>query len=94
MKECAFMIIKPSTTLRNNYVAISALAKETREPIYLTRNGEGDMIVMDIEAFEEREAVLDLREKLISAEINKLNGAKVYELFDVEKRVRGRVNGR
>lgn len=35
------MIIKPSAALRNDYATISKLAKETKEPIYMTKNGEG-----------------------------------------------------
>ena len=48
------MIIKASAALRNDYASISNLAKETKEPIYITKNGEGDLVLMSIDAFEKR----------------------------------------
>ena len=62
------MIIKPSATIRNNYTEIAALCKSSKEPVYLTKNGEGDLVVMDIETFKRRESMLKLRETLLLAE--------------------------
>ena len=46
------MNIRPSAVIRNNYNDISNFCKTTGEPVYLTKNGEGDLVVMDIEYFE------------------------------------------
>jgi len=45
--------IRSSSDLRNSYNDISAFCHETREPIFITRNGQGDLAVMSIEAYDE-----------------------------------------
>ncbi|MBO1266253.1 type II toxin-antitoxin system Phd/YefM family antitoxin [Proteiniclasticum sp. SCR006] len=44
--------IKSSTDLRNNYNEISSFCHETQEPVFITKNGRGDLAVMSIETFE------------------------------------------
>ncbi|SCP98730.1 type II toxin-antitoxin system prevent-host-death family antitoxin [Anaerobium acetethylicum] len=61
-------IIKPSATIRQNYNEISKLCRETGEPVFLTKNGEGDLVVMDIATYDQREIQLELREKLVEIE--------------------------
>lgn len=45
--------IKSSTDLRNGYNAISTFCHESREPVFITKNGKGDLAVMSIEVYEE-----------------------------------------
>lgn len=87
------MIIKPSATLRNDYSTISSIAKETQEPIYITKNGEGDMVLMSIDAFEKREQLLSLRLKVMQAEQERLNGSETLSIDEAKKRLESRVNG-
>jgi len=68
------MIIKSSTVLRTQYAMISDLAHETGEPIYITKNGDGDVVVMSVEAFEEQEELWRLKAKLEAAEQSVLSG--------------------
>jgi len=86
------VLIKPSTALRNEYNTISKICKERQEPVFLTKNGEGDLVVMSIEAFQFREEILDLREKLLVAEANRLSGAKTYTIAEVSERLRGLID--
>ncbi len=75
--------IKPSAAIRKNYNEISELCKRSGEPVYLTKNGEGDLVVMDIEAFAKRESMLRLRETLVAAEEGWLNGKSGYSIEEV-----------
>ena len=78
------MQIKPSAAIRQNYNEIAELCKRTREPIYLTKNGEGDLVVMDIESFNRREKMLKLRETLLTVEAERLAGSKEYTIDELE----------
>ena len=87
------MIIKASASLRNDYQRISNMAKTTKEPIYITKNGEGDLVIMDINAFERREQILQLRAKVLQAEQERLEGAKTISISDARDKLRERING-
>ena len=79
------MNIRPSAAIRQNYNEIARFCKETGEPVYLTRNGEGELVVMDIESFVRREKMLRLREKLLDIEHDRLAGAKYYTLDELDQ---------
>ena len=87
------MIIKASAALRNDYTSISNMAKETKEPIYINKNGEGDLVLMSIEAFEKREQILQLRAKVLQAEQERIDGAETLSVSQARKRLGERVNG-
>lgn len=79
------MLIKPSASIRQNYNEIAALCKTSGEPVYLTKNGEGDLVVMDIEAFARREKMLKLREELLAIEEDRIAGRTGITLDDLDK---------
>lgn len=83
--------IKPSAAIRRNYNEVSALCKRTGEPVYLTKNGEGDLVVMDIETFVRREGMLRLRENLIAAEESRLEGKPGHSIDEVSAMMRAAV---
>lgn len=85
------MHIKPSAAIRKNYNEIAELCKRSGEPVYLTKNGEGDLVVMDIETFARRESMLRLRENLIVAEESRLNGKSGYTIEKVSEMMKAAV---
>ena len=92
MKGERTMLIKASAALRNDYATISALAKETKEPIYITKNGEGDLVLMSIDAFEKREQMLQLRAKVLQAEQERMDGEPTISVSEARKRLRERAS--
>lgn len=68
------MNIRPSAAIRQNYNEIADLCRKTAEPIFLTKNGEGDLVVMDIETYNRREKMIQLREELLSIEEDRIAG--------------------
>ena len=68
------MIITSSTTLRNDYAKISAMAHSSDEPIYITKNGEGDIAVLSIEALERRDEMIRLKTHLDLVEEGRIAG--------------------
>ncbi|WP_286084878.1 type II toxin-antitoxin system prevent-host-death family antitoxin [Parabacteroides goldsteinii] len=92
LKGEKIMLIKASAALRNDYASISALAKETKEPIYITKNGEGDLVLMSIDAFEKREQMLQLRARVLQAEQERIDGEPTISVSEARKRLRERAS--
>lgn len=77
------MMIRSATSLRNDYDGMVRLSKDKQEPIYLTRNGEGEMVFLPIDLWEKREAELSLLAELLRREQNRLAGSKTYSAEEI-----------
>ncbi len=86
--------IRPISDLRNNANEISDYCRQTREPVYITRNGSGDMVVVSMEEYERQQALIDLYGKLAVAEQEIASGAEGADFADFAKRMRERVHGK
>ena len=62
-------IIKPISDLKNKTTEIYKMAKNSDEPIFLTKNGEGQLVLMSIEHFHKKEAQNSIEQKLLEAEV-------------------------
>ena len=76
-------IIRPISDLRNNFTTISDIAHSDSEPVFLTKNGIGDLVVMSLEYYDQQLAKLELYQKLNEARNEIKKGAKGKNAHDV-----------
>jgi prevent-host-death family protein len=86
--------IRPISDLRNNSNDISEFCRTSREPVFITKNGVGDMVVMSIEMYERQQTQLDLYSKLAEAEAEIAAGVDVVDFFEFAKKLRVDAYGR
>lgn len=84
-------LIKPISDLRNKASEISNLAHESNEPIFITRNGEGDMVVMSMASYSNLQLKLDLFAKLAVAQSQRASGDRGRTVSQVMKDLRKRI---
>ncbi len=85
-------IIKPISDLRNKSNEISELAHNSNEPIFITKNGEGDMVVMSMSHYSKMQLKLELLGKLSVAQNQKADGDKGRTLKQVMSSIRAAIN--
>lgn len=86
-------IIKSISSLRNRTREIATICHEQNEPVYLTTNGEGDLVVMSIDHYERLKAQVDLFEKLGIAQTQSASGKKGITHKQMIAKLRQRANG-
>jgi prevent-host-death family protein len=84
--------IKPISDLRNKANEISDLVHQMDEPVFITKNGEGDMVVMSMTHYSQIQLKLELFGKLAVAQAQRAAGDKGRSLSSVMKDVRKRIN--
>ena len=80
-------VIKPSSELRQNYNSIAEICRTSKRPVFLTRNGAGDTVLMDIETYSRREEDLATAERLLAAERDRLNGVQGHTVEEFYEHV-------
>lgn len=86
-------MIRPISDLRNSANEISDFCRQTQEPVYITRNGSGDMVVISIEEYERQQSLIDLYGKLAIAEQEIASGAEGKDFLTVARQLRERIHG-
>ncbi|MCL2820589.1 MAG: type II toxin-antitoxin system Phd/YefM family antitoxin [Oscillospiraceae bacterium] len=85
--------IRPISDLRNNSNEISEFCRSSREPVFITKNGVGDMVVLSIDMYERQQAQLDLYGKLAESETETASGSDSVEFYGFVKKQRDDDNG-
>ncbi len=80
-------IIKPISDLRNKARELSRLCHESGEPVFITKNGEGDMVLMSLAAYEQLRASLELYRLLDEAEADVAAGDRGISVAALRKRL-------
>ncbi|MDR3337837.1 MAG: type II toxin-antitoxin system Phd/YefM family antitoxin [Treponema sp.] len=81
-------IIKPSSELRKNYNNIANICRTGKVPVFLTWNGQGDTVLMDIETYSRREQELEQMERLLAAEQDRMAGIKGHSVDTFAKNMK------
>jgi len=85
-------IIKPISDLRNKSNEISKLAHTSNEPIFITKNGEGDLVVMSMSHYSKMQLKLELLSKLSVAQNQRIDGDNGRTLKQAMKDIREKIN--
>jgi prevent-host-death family protein len=86
-------VIRPVTDLRNKTPEIEEICIKEQKPVFITKNGNGHLVVMSQKLYEEQQALLELYEKLDEAEVQSAAGIKRISHRDVMARLRAKFNG-
>lgn len=81
--------IRPITDLRNTN-EISELCHKSKEPVFITKNGYGDLVVMSMETYERQMALVEVYKKLAEAEEELANGTSLLEGKEVFRKLRAK----
>ena len=81
--------IRPITDLRNTN-EISELCHKSKEPVFITKNGYGDLVVMSMETYERQMALVEVYKKLAEAEAELANDAPLLEGEEVFRKLRAK----
>ena len=84
-------MIRPVSDLRNNFADISKTVHETEQPVFLTKNGYGDMVVISYEAYEKLQHETNVFLKLKEAEMESNASTQRYAHADVMSGIRAKL---
>ena len=88
------MTIMASADIRLKYNDVVEKCKESGQPVYLTKTGQGELVVMDIASFEKREQELHAQQLVLEALASRLSGEKDYSLDESKSLINKLIEGK
>lgn len=85
-------IIRPISDLRNNFNSISEACHKDGEPIFITKNGQSDLVVMSHALYEKQQALIELYQKLAFAEKQSNSNVPKTSHGDLMSNLRSQIN--
>ena len=85
-------VIRPISDLRNNFNIISDICHKNAEPVFITKNGQGDMVVMSLALYEKQQSLIELYQKLSEAEAESQSNEPRVSHKDLMAQMRARIN--
>ena len=86
--------IRPISDLRNKFTEISQIVHNSGEPVFLTKNGYGDMVVMSMEDYEDQKFRAEINAKLAEAEIEASATTTRYSRYETMKLLKARLDAK
>ena len=83
-------VIKPISDLRNKAKELSDICHESGEPIFITKNGEGDLVLMSVAAYDRMQAQIELYRLLDESELSERAGDRGTNAVTVFRRIKRR----
>lgn len=87
-------IIRPVSDLRNNFNFISEICHKDGEPVFITKNGKSDLVVMSHALYEKQQALIELYQKLAVAEQQSLSNVPKITHSDLMNKLRSKMDGK
>ena len=85
--------IRPISELKNT-TSISSLCHEVKAPVFITKNGYSDLVIMSFETYERNMALVEINSKLDEAEEQIEMGLPTKSHKEIINNLRGRVNAK
>ena len=81
------MNIISSKEFIEDYDNVLRKCQETGKPIYISNDGQNELVVMDVASFEKHEEELRAQQLVLEAYVNRLKGAEVYTIEEVKEKI-------